>query len=303
MLVGAVVLVGTAAVSAPAQQPELAISVTADRPAVSYPGRHEIAFTVKLRTGPRAVEYMLSLAPSRFTTRRAGIRTQEGATMRTVRRPPHQFGFVLAGQASLLYPNTLRGQPACSPVQNRFHGIGEAAVMAALSMPAHAEATLTAYYETGVVPPWPGDEHAVTVTARPLPTSASTLTRSTAPVRSPAVALRGTTGTRITLATTPRSALAGVKEQRSARLGRVVRVRGTTDPPLRSGRITLRHVPPGARKPTLLARVRTDRRGRFTYRWTPKRGGLHELWAYSPAGPRRVADHTCPVAIRMTRRG
>jgi hypothetical protein len=103
---------------------ELQIGTSVDRAFVRYPGRGEIRFTITLRTGPRALEFALALDPSLFRTRRAGIATTEGATMRVELRPG-VVPFTLSGSAALQTFSVAQGLPACSPVANVPHGAGQ----------------------------------------------------------------------------------------------------------------------------------------------------------------------------------
>jgi hypothetical protein len=285
------------------QTHELQISGAADRTQVRYPGQERITFTITLRTGPRDLGFLLMWRPSVFTTERAGIRTTEGATMRREVRQVEGGGFAppftLTGDATAGNPGGVSGQPGCSPIRNMHHGVGQGMSNVPLTMPANANATVQASYITGDDAPWPGDEHQLTIQAIPIPGHPSTLTQPMT-VKTDSVAVRGTTGTRIMLASSPSSYISGSINHRNVTLGTTLRVRGRTEPALRNGTITLRHVVPNSRSLRTLAKIRTDKRGRFVHRWKPKSRGIHELWAFSPSARNRAADHTCPIAIRVT---
>jgi hypothetical protein len=306
IIAGAVMATGVAGsiAGAPAQEPaghttpELRIVTRADRAEVRYPREQRVTFTVTLATGARSLDFQLFLSTSHYRARRAGAVMPEGATM-TPEFHPIGLPIDVTGQATVKYFGLAQGLPACSPVQNRFHGGESGGPSVAMSMAENATSTVTATYIVGNFAPWPGDDPQLTVTASPLPGGPSTLTREMT-AHSPKIAVHGKTGTRIGLATTPPSYVSGTKRHRHAKRGTAIEVRGTTDPPLRAGTISLSQVLPGAHRPTPLAHVRTDRRGAFTYEWTPKRRGIYELWAFSPAGPDRVRDYTCPIAIDMT---
>jgi hypothetical protein len=114
----------------------------------------------------------------------------------------------------------------------------------------------------------------------------------------PDVRIQGSTGTAIDLETSPASSPDRARKNISrARLGSTVLIRGSTEPKLARGTITLSVVRPGRRAPVTLARVRTAHDGRFSRRWNPSKPGVYDIMAASPAGPHRVADYTCPVSI------
>ncbi len=117
-------------------------------------------------------------------------------------------------------------------------------------------------------------------------------------IRSPEAKLRGPVGVHIKLIANPSLKRSDDPELAS---GEVIRLRGSTTPPARSQRISLRYTGPGTGGQLVrLASVETDRRGRFRYHWRPKRLGSYELWAFYRRQQRnRTSDHICPALFSV----
>jgi hypothetical protein len=116
--------------------------------------------------------------------------------------------------------------------------------------------------------------------------------------RPAAPAVRGRFGTRFGLST--------------RRAGRVVTVVGSTDPPLRRGRVSLmaaavkREIATITPNPTFpgdfgaagaVATFRTDRSGHFAYRWRAPEGRVLDLWAGSFTEHGRRGDSSCHLRL------
>lgn len=116
--------------------------------------------------------------------------------------------------------------------------------------------------------------------------------------------LIGPTGVRISFTTRPWTPLTNPKRAPTLRPGRTITVSGRTEPALKRQVVSLRTVGPGQGRPKLrlLARVRTDRRGRFRYEWSPRRPGIHQLFAFYRRQRRGVtSDRACPRYVRIAR--
>ena len=90
----------------------------------------------------------------------------------------------------------------------------------------------------------------------------------------------------------------------------VYRVAGTTQPVLARARVSLMtawaddhdgraipNYPDDFSRGRPIATFRTDGRGRFSYRWRPKRGRIYAIWAGSFNGNGRLGDSSCPLRI------
>ena len=129
-----------------------------------------------------------------------------------------------------------------------------------------------------------------------------TLRRAIA-VRSRQPLRRGRSGVRIRLVA-DRSTGAGGFGQRlpSYRRGTSLRVSGNTKPRLRNQVLIVRRAAPpkkGSRQPTIRnEQIKTDRRGRFRYRWDPSRVGAHQLSIHYRRQRGNVTnDRTCPIGV------
>jgi hypothetical protein len=70
----------------------------------------------------------------------------------------------------------------------------------------------------------------------------------------------------------------------TVRRGKPIDVFGATNPPIHAQRIDLLYTGPRNENPRLLARVKTNDRGRFAFRdWKPKRTGLYNVTAAYPS--------------------
>ncbi len=122
-------------------------------------------------------------------------------------------------------------------------------------------------------------------------------------LRPPRLRIGGRTGVRLWLRTSPRTVLYGSQSVPTYRPGRAIKVSGTTAPVLRRQVIQLRvkNRLTGL-GPDLLARVRTNARGRFTYRWRLRTTGTNELFAFYKRQQRAVtSDRACPRIVRVRR--
>ena len=114
-------------------------------------------------------------------------------------------------------------------------------------------------------------------------------------VRPPAPVVRGKFGTRFRL--------------RVRASGGAVLVTGSTQPVLRRGRVSLMTAqaldraeafpvfPEAFTRARPIVTLRTDSRGRFSYRWRPLRNQYYALWAGSFTERGRLGDSSCPLRI------
>ena len=80
----------------------------------------------------------------------------------------------------------------------------------------------------------------------------------------------------------------------------VYSVAGTTQPVLARARVSVVTARSTADFPRgrPIATFRTDARGRFRYRWRPRRSGVHAIWMGSFDANGRRGDSSCPLRIR-----
>lgn len=122
-------------------------------------------------------------------------------------------------------------------------------------------------------------------------------------LRPPAPRITSPLGVRIRWATRPRSPLVSARKAPVRRPGSLFLIRGRTTPVLSKQVITLRVLAGDRGKLRHVARVRTDRTGRFSYRWRPRTTGLKQLFAvYRRQQEGVTSDYTCPRFIRIERK-
>lgn len=299
MLAGSVVLLAAAPPAWGASAIDvdgIQLTATAEPQLITHPFTRELAFRLTVTNTGVERQFGLRLDVPHFERRAAGARRLEGSSIAPA--GPVQSD----GPATVTQTGIVHLVMPCSPSSNRPHGYEPIEPIFAVTAPANSTSTLTATYETGEQAPWPGTDYRLSFLISPtrgIPaTQAVSRSATVAPSR---FSLRGATGRRITLSTTPQSSPEIGMRMRRVRPGTRVLIRGTTDPKLRRGLVTLKHLVPGSRKLQVLARVRTRSDGRFVWRkWRPSRRGIHELWAFTPAKPPRVAaDYTCPLGLRV----
>jgi len=111
----------------------------------------------------------------------------------------------------------------------------------------------------------------------------------------------GPVGVKIALATDPATAPRVERFVPTYKAGRRFTIRGSTRPRVRHALVLLRALTPRTnRRLRTLARVRTDARGRFFYRWRPRDRGIYELFAfYRSQQPDVTDDRTCPRVFML----
>jgi hypothetical protein len=267
------------------------MSVTLDPVSLRLPGAASMTYRVAITTTDTAERFAVQFA--------ADTLPDGGAAMAPVGDP------ALTGPGRVLGGSAGTATPACSPTHNRFHGYEPETTTVDVEIPSHTATVLVARYAVGAFTPWPGAPLGVAVQARRRLSDGSrgTLSRARRRLRVPRPQLElRRTGVRLRLWTRPRSdPTAAASHGARIRRGRAIVVHGSTRPALAHVRIRLAVVRPGSSRLRTLARVRTDRRGRFRYgAWRPRRLGRYELWAFY-ASQRRdtVSDHRCPRGLRV----
>jgi hypothetical protein len=175
-----------------------------------------------------------------------------------------------------------------------------------LSLPARTRSAITVGARVSRDPPWPGTDYRLVFV----------IDRGRLRVRSPRPRLTGRRGVQIHLSTRPRTAplfdFLHFDKGAVLRPPRGLSIRGRTDPPVAGQLVRLRvaydrellerfqRFPPDRSR--LLARVRVNRRGRFIYRWRPRRAGLYQVYAtYRRQRKRLISDSSCPLGLEVRR--
>jgi hypothetical protein len=197
---------------------------------------------------------------------------------------------------------------ACSSTNAVFgHGYpGIASSQIEIELPAngHASFGFTAGFGAYVSPTGKSLRPIVTIKNVGLGTPGwGTLTSEPGQLYVPAIPVRyNKTGVAVTLRTSPASSpRAGLQSPRKIRRGRAITISGTTSPRLAKKFLRLSVLYPGTpAKLRALARVRTDRNGRFVYRgWKPQRLGYYELFVNTPKTATTIADFRCPRSFNL----
>jgi hypothetical protein len=219
---------------------------------------------------------------------------------------PQDLLLRLSGPATLGQGENVFGSLACS-TYDVIHGADLITLAHDVNAPASSTSTVNVSFQVAH-----RDAPFVGQAVRPLfritprlssrddgpPTISRTLTLAPASPK-----LRGRTGVRIVLASSPPTVSRGNGRLPSYPAGQVLRVTGATRPRLRRQIIELRALDSRTRPtPTRIARVRTDARGRFHYRWSPDGRGKHQLFAFYRRQQKGVtSDRACPLALRLRR--
>jgi hypothetical protein len=167
-------------------------------------------------------------------------------------------------------------------------------------------ATLVAPYRTGRWAPWIDSSLGLTFRIRRpnFPAEPPSEVPSDRDVQAPAPGPTGRLGVHITMTTTPRTSWGARLPTSTLKRGTALTVHGRTAPPARLQWIKLRYYGPGHQRTyKTLARVRTDRNGRFRLDgWKPRRVGAYELWAfYTSQRKGLVSDYACPQTFKVAK--
>jgi hypothetical protein len=263
----------------------------------SFDYRHtvEMSYALTFATGAAEERFAIDVLTPRFPD-------SEGSPF----AGPVEPLFPLSGPAQRGSGREITGYVACSPY-NVIHGTDPLGVKWDIVAPPQTTSTLRATFRIWRRDaPFPGQDVRPTFLITPelvappgggLATIPGTL--KLRPTRRPR--LKGPLGVVISMPTQPRSADGLRGGTPTYRRGQVFRVYGRTRPVLRRQVIGLRALTPGPlRRPHLIASVRTDRRGRFSYRWRPLQPGTHQLFAFYRQQQRGVtSDRACPRVVEI----
>jgi hypothetical protein len=272
-------------------------AITAAPSAFDYRRTPEMRYELTFNTGAAEERFAIEVLTPRFPD-------LEGSPF----AGPVEPLLLLSGPAQRGFARETLGYVACSPY-NVIHGTDTLGIKWDIIAPAQSTSTLTAAFRIWRRDaPFPGQDVRPTFLITPELVSSddgpATIPKSLAlrPARRPR--LEGPSGVVISIATRPRSHDGLLGNTPSYRRGQIFRVYGSTRPVLRRQLIELRALTPGPlRPPHLIARVRTDRRGRFSYRWQPRQPGTHQLFAFYRRQQRGVtSDRACPRVVEIRRR-
>ncbi len=252
----------------------------------------EVRYRLAFQAGARTERFALGIRPPQFPG--------EGSPF----LPLTTSDITASGGAQLGSARTSAPEVVCSTVHNVLHGNAPNAIVYDVVIPAHTIGSVELTARLGRDAPWPG------MALRPT----FEITRDLAadddgpatvphdvrivPVRP---RLLGPTGVRIRMHTNPATPRPPRRHLPTFRPGQTIAVHGTTEPRQAHTRIELRAATPTNRRHLRpIATVRTDRRGRFRYRWHPQARGAYELFAFYRTRSKRVtSDRSCPRAFRM----
>lgn len=264
-------------------------------------GTKQVLYYLDLATGPQEGAFSVRLVPPRFATK--GGRS-EGESI----DGPRKVALQGPGELGQLVQDARFSQP-CSDRDAAFHGYATGAASVDVLLPPNSATTLAVRYLTGRRAPWVDGDYRLTFVVQPrlvgeylvpgpfFGKQASAFTAVTRRTAGPTV--RGRTGAHLLLSTSPAGTWGEAKAPRRIRPGQTVRVSGRLLPAIKDRRIDLQ-VRAGRGRLTTLTAVRTDARGRFSARWTPRRPGTYELWARYPRQPGSLAADTTSCPLRFS---
>lgn len=291
-------LAATATVDAQAPaDPSFSMSVSPTR--VRATATTQLVYRLRIRTGSEAERFSVDVVPPLFRTRLGAADNvhREGATITPEARVE------LEGPGTLTPTGEGMAIIGCSPSTGlAAHGYEPRYPGFVVELPARGESTLVARYRTGELALWPGADLRLTVRAGRGTGGygAATLARDVE-VRSPRVAVSGRTAPRIELWTSPRSSPGVYTKVRSLEAGARLSIGGRVMPARAGRRVSLWMLRHGEDdKPTRLATVSTDARGRLRLRTrTPERAGSYEVWARTPNDAGGKPEHSCSMAFAI----
>jgi hypothetical protein len=276
----------------------LRAAITAAPTAFDYRHTREMRYELTFTTGAAEERFAIEVLTPRFPD-------LEGSPF----AGPVEPLFPLSGPAQRGSGREITGYVACSPF-NVIHGADPLGIKWDIVAPPQTTSTLRATFRIWRRDaPFPAQDVRPTFLITPelvAPPAGGLATipgiLKLRPARRPR--LRGPSGVVISMPTQPHSDDGLVGKTPIYRPGQIFRVHGKTMPPLRRQVIELRTVTPGPpRPPHRVARVRTDRRGRFSYRWRPHQPGTHELFAFYRRQQRGVTnDRACPRVVAIQHR-
>lgn len=285
-------------------QTSFSASVTPDT--VSSPAQLEYALTM-VNSGDTDERYAVAVIAPHYRPARRGDGAAETQSIVALDYP------TIDGPASFArhLSTTVAELPVCSIARDvRAHGYGINGLQFGVILPPRSASMLRARYRAGL-PFWPDLDLRLRFRLKHL--AQSGVVDRTLVVASPQPAITGRVAVHITFRTTPKSARVAFEGSRPIALGRPIRIRGRTNPPIRGEHVELRYARitgPGTadKRPRDLprgraARLRVDAHGRFYGRWLPPGEGSYELWArYDSTRASLISDNTCPRLLRVRSR-
>lgn len=261
-------------------------------------GTRQILYYLDLSSGPQEEAFSVRLIPPRFATKggRAEGESIDG---------PRKIALQGPGELGQLVQDGRFTQP-CSDRDAAFHGYATGPAEVDVLLPPNSSTTLAVRYLTGRRAPWADGDYRLRFVVQPRLVGTylapspffgkqadafSAVTRRTdGPVP------RGRLGAHLILSSKPAGTWGDGSAPRRIRRGKAVRISGRVLPATRGRRVDVQ-VRAGRGRLKTLSAVRTDARGRFTARWTPRRTGTFEIWARYPrqVGSLRADTTSCPL--------
>ena len=277
------------AVAAPAGAADPTFEITADRSSVSFPSDARLEYRIRITTGADDEVIPLSVGAGGEQGRLEGV--LQGETLR-----------VLGPEVRLDGPGTLRqgssthGDPCTGrihvPLPRAFSGSIGQSYGQIVELPAHTQTTLVVPAGVTRYAPWPDTRHRISV-FREL--YGGTLQEG-GPLPVPELTPAGQTGVRVTLQTTPDTAIRPCDAPFEISTHRAIRLTGTTDPPIPGQLLDVVVVEPGTTEPRLSERVRVADDGSYSATYTPLRSGMRRSIATSRASAWSPRSYTCDMS-------
>jgi hypothetical protein len=257
---------------------------------ITFPGPGALVYTLQLKADGRDETFALQFRGPFFGRDPTGTSPIGGSLSFAGERP------IIDGPARLLGPaSATLGFVACGPgvfahsfdVERRSWDV---------LVPAGTTSTVSLDFRAGSSSPWPDTSYDATFNAVPrLSTGGqgSLDAPQTVTVRGPRTS--GTRGVHMTLRSTPKTRLAGLRPLARVRRGKRIVIRGTTSPHRLGKNISLWTLTGRQHRYRFTRRVRTDRHGRFRTTFRAQRS--FAVMARIPASRGFSADYTCPLAF------
>ena len=275
---------------------ELRLASAGSTPAtIAFPNPVRVVYSLQVSAVGRDEVFSLRVAAP-FFGRDATATSPIGASLEFV-----HGGLSIAGPAQLLGPAAGGVGEIVCPSPGGVHGFATHSSQWDMRVPAGTTSTLSFEFQPAGASPWPSTSYDVPFTAlrRLVSGAPGTLAADQgATVAGPSPI--GTRGVQLSLTSTPRTLLSGLKRIARVTQGRRIAIRGTMRPALAGRRIGLWVRTLAKPWWRLVQTAVTDRRGRFRGNVTAQRG--LQVMARIGARAPYVADYSCALGFDVRRR-
>lgn len=261
----------------------------------NYRSSELIRYKLAIETGPTSERFALAIEPPLFPDGGTPFLPVSYPDDFTVESPAIVNAGVESFAATVCAPSGVRS----------VHGVDPKRTKLDITVPANSTSTVTAAFRPWRAhAPFPGMQiRPVFEFGNELPGGATGTLDTELAVRPPVPRLASRTGVAITVRTSPSAPTVNTKRARKIRVGRTIRVAGSTRPRLRAQRMLLQVLSTRQSRLRTVATARTDRRGRFSFRWKPRVAAVYELHvAYRRQQRDVTSDYACPKLFRVLSR-